>query len=75
MEKNKYKIIQEIFNEHGDGSSNDMLNLMMAFDILLEKGFIEQFTNINNEIDYRLTGRVGTLELMLDKNNVEDLGY
>ena len=69
MEPNKYKIIKEIFSLEGDGTNDDLLNCMMAFEELQDKGYIEQFTNDKGEIDYRVTGRRGTMEILLDKDD------
>ena len=66
MEPNKYKLIKKIFEFEGDGTPNDMLNCMQAFEDLLDTGFIEQFVNEKNETDYRITGRSGTLEILQD---------
>lgn len=66
------RIIKEIFAKDGDGSQNDMLNLMMAFEELLDKGFVEQFTNEYGEIDYRATGRKGTESILFDKKDSSD---
>lgn len=75
MEPNKYKLMKEIFAMGGDGTPDDMLNCMQAFEDLLDKGFIEQFVNDKGEIDYRPTGRTGTLEILQGKTDSEELGY
>ena len=46
---------------------------MQAFENLQDGGYIEQFVNDKNEIDYRLTGRKGTLEILKDKDYDEGI--
>ena len=66
--------MKKIFTESGDGSNDDLLNCMQAFEDLLDKGFIEQFVNDSGEIDYRPTGRTGSLDILLGKKESEDFG-
>ena len=47
---------------------------MQAFEDLLDKGFVEQFVNDNGEIDYRPTGRTGSLDILLGKKESDDFG-
>ena len=64
MEKNKYKFVKMIV---GDRSNDDMLECLTTFDDLMDKGFIEKFTNEKGQIDYQLTHRTGTLEIIQNK--------
>lgn len=61
---NKMKLIKELFGKFGDGSPNDMLNLLEAFENLLDDGYIESFTNDLGETDYRITNRYDAMALL-----------
>lgn len=57
MQDNKRKLLGQLFKALGDGTVKDQLNCMEAFENLLDKGYIEQFINDKNEIDYRINTR------------------
>lgn len=57
LKDNKQRIIKEIFAEYGDGSVKDLLSLMDCFETMMDRGYVEQFINNQNEVDYRITHR------------------
>jgi len=73
MDKHKYDVIMDICASENITNNDDILNVMQAFDDLLERGFIEKFTNAWGEIDYRVTGRIGTLDILQNKQKPVDL--